>query len=252
MTHIVNPQNAAFLSVIANARRDIFIQTPNLNAAALQPALLAAVRRKVHVTYYVCLGYNDGGELLPYQGGVNEMVAHQLYGQLSHHEREFLDVYYYVGKDMKTPIHNSKKQRSCHVKLMIVDGEIAVQGSGNQDTQSWCHSQEVNVLIDSKEVCETWRRGIEDNQNTRLYGKAEKFARKKKTGEGGGKGSEAHGNGNGTLGAAEEDDEHVGCWVDPETGKQADGAIGINPGRFSWAKGAIGAVQRVRGMGGLG
>ncbi|KAL9105390.1 MAG: hypothetical protein Q9227_009428 [Pyrenula ochraceoflavens] len=231
MSHIVNPQNAAFLSAIANATSSIFIQTPNLNAAALLPQLLAAVRRRVRVTYYVCLGYNDGGELLPYQGGVNEMVAHQLYSELSPDERGFLDVHYYVGKDMKTPIHNSKKTRSCHVKLLIVDEKIAVQGSGNQDTQSWCHSQEVNVLIDSSEVCKAWREGIEANQNTAKYGKAQKFAKEGNNGE--------------TV------DEKVGCWVDPETGKQAEGAVGINPGRFSWARGAIGAVQRVRGLGGF-
>lgn len=35
------------------------------------------------------------------------------------------------------PIHNKFKKRSCHIKLMIVDGHIAIQGSGNQDTQSW-------------------------------------------------------------------------------------------------------------------
>ena len=53
------PQNEAFLSAIRNAQQSIFIQTPNLNAEPLLPALLEAVRRGVNVTYYVCLGYND-------------------------------------------------------------------------------------------------------------------------------------------------------------------------------------------------
>ena len=44
---------------------------------------------------------------------------------------------------------------------------------------------------------------------------------------------------------------HAGCWVHPDTGKQAEGAIGVDPGRFSWAKGIFGAVQRVRGAGGF-
>jgi len=38
---------------------NVFIQTPNLNAEPLLPALLEAVRRGIDVYYYVCLGYND-------------------------------------------------------------------------------------------------------------------------------------------------------------------------------------------------
>jgi phosphatidylserine/phosphatidylglycerophosphate/cardiolipin synthase-like enzyme len=59
------PQNEALLSLIHNARTSIFIQTPNLNADPLLLALQAAVRRGVGVVYYVCLRYNDAGELLP-------------------------------------------------------------------------------------------------------------------------------------------------------------------------------------------
>ena len=44
------------------------------------------------------------------------------------------------------------------------------------------------------------------------------------------------------YGAAGQD----GLWRDSD-GNEAPGAIGKDPGRFSWAKGIIGAVQRVRG-----
>ena len=100
---------------------------------------------------------------------------------------------------------------------MIVDGHIGIQGNGNQDTQSWYHSQEVNVLIDSEEICHAWLDALRRNQNTHLYGKA---------------------------------DQEDGIWRDEE-GKEADGAIGKDPGHFSWAKGMMGAVQRVRGEGGF-
>lgn len=60
------PQNEAFLSAVRNAKESIFIQTPNLNAEPLLPALLEAVRRGVNVTYYVCLGYNDAVCLVSY------------------------------------------------------------------------------------------------------------------------------------------------------------------------------------------
>ena len=111
---------------------------------------------------------------MPGQGGTNEMFATSLVKALSPSELNLLNIHYYVGKDQDHPIHNSFKQRSCHIKLLIADGHIGIQGSGNQDTQSWYHSQEINVLIDSEEVCRKWREGIERNQNTYKYGKASK------------------------------------------------------------------------------
>ncbi|KAF2028218.1 IQ calmodulin-binding motif protein [Setomelanomma holmii] len=215
---LIVPQNLAWLSAIRHAQHHIFIQTPNLNARPLIPALLDAVRRGVKVDYYVCLGYNDSGELLPGQGGINEMVASSLYTSLSEPEdaeaRRRLKVYYYVAKDQTEPIHNQFKKRSCHIKLLIADGHVGIQGNGNQDTQSWCHSMEVNVMIDSREICETWLEGIDRNQNTALYGLAS---------------------------------DVDGIWRSPTTNEEVKGAIGKNPGRFSWAKGVVGAVQRVRG-----
>lgn len=101
---------------------------------------------------------------------------------------------------------------------MIVDDQIAIQGNGNLDTQSFFHSQEVNVLVDSEMVCRVWREAVERNQNTGKYG----------------------------LVSAED-----GCWHHPETGQIPEGSIGIDPGRFSWLKGVVGAVQRVRGAGGF-
>jgi len=215
------PQNAAFQSGLRNAERYVFIQTPNLNAAALLPEIVAACERGVQVKYFYCLGYNDAGELLPGQGGHNEGVANKLYSQLQPAARKNLDIYAYTGKDQIRPIHNKFKKRSCHIKLMIVDDHIAIMGSGNQDTQTWYHSQEVNLMIDSPLVCEKIIDGIAQNQNTHIYGQVQK------------------------------EGPNAGCWVDPQTNKQADGAIGVSAGTFSWAKGIEGAIARVQGKGGF-
>ncbi|KAE8149782.1 hypothetical protein BDV25DRAFT_155747 [Aspergillus avenaceus] len=217
-TSTYTPQNAAFLSAIQHATHSIFIQTPNMNAEPLLDPLLSAIRRGVIVTCYLCLGYNDAGQLLPFQNGTNEMISHRLYGALESEERSRLRIYNYVGKDQTRPIHNRFKMRSCHIKLMIVDGKVGIQGNGNLDTQSFYHSQEVNVLIDSPMICRSWLETINQNQNTAKYG------------------------------AVSSTD---GCWHDPVTGEMAEGSIGVNPGHFSWAKGVVGAVQRVRGAGGF-
>jgi hypothetical protein len=76
---------------------------------------------------------------------------------------------------------------SLTVKFMAVDDQIAILGNGNQgawshssggppltpftDTQSWFHSQEVNIMVDSPELVRSWLRAIDANQNTRLYGR---------------------------------------------------------------------------------
>lgn len=226
------PQNEAWLSAIRNATSSVFIQSPNLNAAPLIPTLKEALERGIEVTYYVCLGYNDAGELLPFQGGVNEMVADKLYESLDKASKQRLNVHYYVAKDQMAPIHNKFKKRSCHIKLLIADGHVGIQGNGNQDTQSWYHSMEVNVMIDSEQICGEWRDGIERNQSKYNFFDTTRRLTIKDTYR---------------YGRASQTD---GIWRD-EKGNEAEGAIGKDPGKFAWAKGVVGAVKRVQGAGGF-
>ncbi|RFU29046.1 hypothetical protein B7463_g7286, partial [Scytalidium lignicola] len=161
---VYNPQNEAWLSALRNAKKNVFIQSPTLNAEPLVPAIIEACERGVDVYCYITLGYNDAGELLPMQGGTNEMVAHKMYTTLSQAGKQHLHYFFYVAKDQTAPIV-AKKKRSCH--------------------------------------------------NTCIYGDVNK-----------------------------ED----GAWRD-ENGNQAPDTIGVDPGRFSWAKGVMGAVKRVQGTG---
>ncbi len=145
------------------------------------------------------------------------MFASNLVNALSPAERKLLHVAYYVGKDQDHPIHHNFKARSGHIKLLIPDGHIGIQGSGNQDTQSWYHRQEINVLIDSGEVCRKWREGIERNQNTARFGRAGV------------------------------DD---GVWRDAQ-GKEAEGSMG-RPGKVEgWFKGAVGMMKKMLDKGGF-
>lgn len=41
----------------------------------------------------------------------------------------------YTGKDMTRPLNAVRKQRNCHVKYISFDGQVAITGSGNMDTQ---------------------------------------------------------------------------------------------------------------------
>ncbi|KAK0659484.1 hypothetical protein QBC41DRAFT_287008 [Cercophora samala] len=214
-----NPQNASWLSALRHAKRSVFIQSPTLNAEPLLPAITEACERGVEVTCWICLGYNDAGELLPHQGGHNEKIAASLFQSLSPSAVSKLKYHWYVAKDQTVPLVQSKRQGSCHIKIMIVDEEVGIVGNGNQDTQSWFHSCEVNVLVDSREVCRGWREGLGRNQNTGVYGGL---------------------------------DPKEGVWRDGE-GKEAEGAIGpgAGGGGMGWVRGFVGAVKRVKGTGGF-
>ncbi|KFY24031.1 hypothetical protein V493_05478 [Pseudogymnoascus sp. VKM F-4281 (FW-2241)] len=207
---VYTPQNEAWLAGLRYAKKNVFIQSPTLNAEPILKGILNACERGVDVFAFICIGYNDAGELLPMQGGTNEMVSHALHESLSPEGLKHLHYHFYVGADQTRPILAKAKKRSCHVKLMIIDEEIGIQGNGNQDSQSWYHSQEINVMLQSKEVCGNWIDGLRRCQRTERYGKV--------------------------------DDD--GVWRDAG-GKEVEGAIGTDPGKFSWIKGIAGAVRRV-------
>ncbi|OCF31927.1 hypothetical protein I316_06309 [Kwoniella heveanensis BCC8398] len=168
---IRNPQNAAWLAGFRYAKKKVFVQTPTLNARPIVRAVKQACRRGVDVVLLLDLGFNDKGESIPFQGGTNEEVVDRLYKILRKDKKEqYLKVYWYTGKDQVRPLNAVKKQRNCHIKFAAYDDEVAIFGNGNQDSQSWFHSQEINVMIDNKQVVSEMMATLLSNQNTLQYG----------------------------------------------------------------------------------
>jgi phosphatidylserine/phosphatidylglycerophosphate/cardiolipin synthase-like enzyme len=46
------------------------------------------------------------------------------------------------------------------VKAVWIDDELVLVTSKNMDTQSWRHSREIGVLVDSPEVAQAWVRAL--------------------------------------------------------------------------------------------
>ncbi|KAG8897302.1 hypothetical protein FRC01_011391, partial [Tulasnella sp. 417] len=170
----LTPQDVAWLAGVKHAQKRVFIQTPDFNAKPIVEAVLDAARRGVECVLYICVGYNDAGEALPFQGGTNEEVVKNMYTALEDEYKHNLRVHWYTAIDQDRPINASLKKRNCHIKLMIIDDAVGIQGNGNQDAQSWYHSQEVNVMIDSPLICKEWVEGLRRSQNTHLYGEVQK------------------------------------------------------------------------------
>lgn len=212
-----NPQDVAWISAIKHAKQKVFIQTPTFTAKPVIQAVLDAVQRGITVILFVDVGFNDGGEALPGQGGTNEEVVKKMFAELkTDEEKQRLQYYWYTAKDQKKPINAHINHRNCHVKILIADDHIGIQGNGNQDAQSWYHSQEINVMLDSKQICSEWRDLLRRNQNTLEFGRL----------------------------------DHDGIWRDDEHNELTD-STGIKSGPSSIIKGVIGSINRVRGKGGF-
>lgn len=114
-----------------------YSQTPDFNAPEIINAVLDACRRDVICTLYVCLGYNDQGEMLPMQGGTNSRVYSEMCATLNKEgKRKNLKACWYVAKDRDRPIDAAAKERTCHVKFCCIDEQVVIAGNGNQGTPS--------------------------------------------------------------------------------------------------------------------
>ncbi|CCL99523.1 uncharacterized protein FIBRA_01541 [Fibroporia radiculosa] len=212
---LLNPQDSGWLAALKHAQRKVFIQTPTFSAPPVVDGVLSAVRRGIECILYVDVGFNDGGEALPMQGGTNEEVARNIYKQLAEEEKDRLKFHWYTGRDQAKPINAHLQQRNCHVKLMVIDDSVGIMGNGNMDTQSWFHSQEVNVMVDSPQVCHEWMTAVHSVQNTHLH----------------------------RVG-------HDGVWRDAQ-GVELSDSTGVTSGVMGVIKGVQGSIARVRGKGGF-
>lgn len=134
-----NPQDVAWLAALKYAQKKVFIQTPTFTATPIVQGVLETVRRGIEVILFVDVGFNDGGEALPFQGGTNEEVAKRLFAALkTDEEKSRLKYYWYTAKDQEKPVNAHINHRNCHVKLMVVDDHLGIQGNGNQVSRRQC------------------------------------------------------------------------------------------------------------------
>jgi phosphatidylserine/phosphatidylglycerophosphate/cardiolipin synthase-like enzyme len=159
-----NPQNQALLAAFRHASERIRIITPNLNDAHVKSALVEAVRRGVKVEVLLSKGFNDRTEGMPFQGGTNEAVVEQLRAMLRADKgsdpASRLEVRWF-SQDGKSPVETSGPTAS-HAKYLSVDSQVVFVGGTNMDTQSWHHSQELGILIDSAELARSWDEAVFD------------------------------------------------------------------------------------------
>lgn len=154
---IDNPLAQTLLAALERGQL-IRIMTPNLNDRAVVESIVDAVLRGREVQVVMGRGYEDFPQSMPGQGGTNEEVVARLYARLGRagltDACERLQVRWY-SHDGITELRGNVPHAT-HVKAVWIDDELVLVTSKNMDTQSWRHSREVGVLLDSPRLARAW------------------------------------------------------------------------------------------------
>lgn len=146
---IESPQDQAWIAMMSNAQSHINIVTPNINDDEFRRQLVAAVGRGVTVNLVTGRLFNADKINAPGQGGYNLEVISDLREKIRNSFPNNVSLFKVKWYSTDTRLQVLKNTaRATHAKFMSVDGTIGMIGSGNQDTQSWNFSQEMNIVLD--------------------------------------------------------------------------------------------------------
>lgn len=172
------PLNVFLLQALESARSYIYIQTPNVTSQPAIAGLLEALERGVNVSIVTSERLQlleqiiTAGTTSP--RCVSKLIAqHQALANVHSGDVEDaaalrlgkLKVSYYKPLDGQGDSHDEPVQS--HFKLTIVDGEVAVFGSGNMDRPSWYTSQELGVAFFDRGFVANVEEGVKEALNGR-------------------------------------------------------------------------------------
>ncbi|KAH9833947.1 phospholipase D/nuclease [Teratosphaeria destructans] len=167
------PLNMYLLELFGNAKRSIFIQTPNITSRPVLDELERALWRNLDVRIITNDRLMTNEQIVTARTTtpkcVRELIKNHrkaLRSMADDPERSYgsLRISYY-----RSTTHSRKQSEErglvdpvkSHMKVTIVDDQIVVLGSGNMDRASWFTSQELGVAFDSDEFAGTIRQVIE-------------------------------------------------------------------------------------------
>ncbi|KAI1150067.1 hypothetical protein F4825DRAFT_29250 [Nemania diffusa] len=171
------PLNCAILRLIAMAEKKIYVQTPNLTSTAVVDALLEALDRGVDVTIVTSKGLMIIEQILT-SGTTTSWCLRSFIKLYEKRKKRYLrstrvsdneDSDVMVDQEAQLPRVGSlqifyfhplaanklqgvpEEPVQSHLKLITIDDENVVLGSGNMDRASWFTSQELGILFQSNE-----------------------------------------------------------------------------------------------------
>ncbi|KAK4444595.1 phospholipase D p2 [Podospora aff. communis PSN243] len=167
------PLNIAVSDLFDEARRTIYVQTPNLTCETVIAALLDAVQRGVDVTIVTNQNMMVLEQLVT-AGTTTKWCIQSLVrrfqrlgtqardsGELETGRSGFGRLRIMGFHSLSTSREVSEEPVHSHLKLTIVDEQYTVLGSGNMDRASWYTSQELGIFIDDAGFAQHVKRGVE-------------------------------------------------------------------------------------------
>jgi phosphatidylserine/phosphatidylglycerophosphate/cardiolipin synthase-like enzyme len=178
------PLNVFILTLISRAEKGVRIQTPNVTAPPVLSALLKALARGIDVRIVTSERLMILEQLLTAGTTTSRCIKKLIkrYQQLKSRregprdEEEAiatpklgrLRVAYFepIGGPKRRGQEEGEPQQS-HLKMMIVDDEVVILGSGNLDRASWFTSQELGVAFFDKEVAKKVGNAVDEGTQGR-------------------------------------------------------------------------------------
>jgi phosphatidylserine/phosphatidylglycerophosphate/cardiolipin synthase-like enzyme len=164
------PLNAFVLTLFAKAEKSIRIQTPNVTAPPVLSSLLSALERGIDVTILT----SERLMILEQLVTAGTTTSRCIKRLIQRHKKLFIRTrrpltdeeaaisasqpgrlrisYFQPMNGPKSKGQEAGEPQQSHLKMMIVDGEVLVLGSGNLDRASWFTSQELGVTFFDKEL----------------------------------------------------------------------------------------------------
>jgi len=179
------PLNLFLLTAFSSATRSIFITTPNLTSSPVIEALFTALKRGVDITILtsrklmileqlVTARTITEWEVWKLTRRYRKLLSPQNRNRSNPRDLEsgargigVLKIGYFKPKGKKKREEEGEPVK-LHFKCTVVDGEIAVLGSGNMDRASWWTSQELGVAVLGADVVREIERCAEEGLEGRI------------------------------------------------------------------------------------
>ena len=163
-----NPQDQALLSLFRNAKSNINIVSPNLNAPPLMKAMVKTLKRGVDINILLSKNYQDFISKMPLAGGTNLKNVKKILAKRNKFAKKnpkkkvgIFNIRWFVDRKGRISKEEGKDKDklakwTSHTKYMSVDNQLTLIGSANMDSQSWYYSRELNIALDHHEITRKW------------------------------------------------------------------------------------------------
>lgn len=162
-----SPQTIGWKTAIQGAKKSLYVQSPSINSEVFMEEIVKAAVRGVDVRVITSKAFNHRffekfyTEFLGVGEGNEDAIKTEISKYIEKwttdaNRLEVLNRIHvkWYSRDGKAAVWGNTKN-SMHSKLMIIDEESLIMGSGNQDESTWRYFSEFNLFVDNAELAQS-------------------------------------------------------------------------------------------------